>query len=141
MSGFTLASLYKEKCAYEKNYINGISSNDWKNLKNIVDGVVVPDCYVPEFVEGWIYIASEFLNNAPNEDAGFFQTYSFKTLIFGIEVGIVNHRPNFNMVFSHEMGHTLDSFYSTGNIDRELSAQGRTKRQWDINERGWYSIP
>ena len=139
MSGGKLASLLKEHCGYDKDYANGISSNDWKDFKNIVDGVVVPDCYVPEFVEGWIHIASEFLNDGPNKPAGVINLNSFN--ILGWEFGSYSEPCTFNIPFSHEVGHTLDSFFSPGNIDREESAHKRTKRQWDENESGYYSIP
>jgi len=139
MSGFTIAELYKKYCVYDKNYANGSSTNDWNGLKNLVDGVIISDCNIPEFIEGWIYIASEFLNEGPNDYAGVINVNTFN--LFGWEFGHYTQPCTFNNPFSHEMGHRLDSFFSTGNIDRELSAYGRTKRQWDINERGWYSIP
>ena len=133
MSGYDLAGLYNEHCYKDYKYILGTSVNDWK-FKNPANADKA--CYIPELKSGWIYIASEFLNRGRNYAAGEYTTYTSTFLFF--LCGTDPYYVDFNLTFSHEMGHRLDSFNNLyyDEIDVEESAYQRTIRQYEANNKG-----
>ena len=133
MSGKDLAGLYNKHCHRDYKYISGTSTNDWK-FKNPANADNA--CYLPELESGWIYIASEFLNDRRNNDAG--KYLSWESGFLGSMTNKSELWVDFNLTFSHEMGHRLDSFNNLyyDEIDVEGNAYQRTMRQYRANNPG-----
>jgi len=130
LSGKEIATYYNEDCCRNYKYLNGSSSSDWKyqNQEASYD-----DCYTLN--DKWIYIASEFINEGVNGDAG--KYHSWKNNFDGSLTNELHVPVDFNLTFSHEMGHRFDSFnYYYDLIDVELYAYNRTIRQYTANNPG-----
>ncbi|MBP7509773.1 MAG: RHS repeat-associated core domain-containing protein, partial [Prolixibacteraceae bacterium] len=115
-------------------YLDGSSSNAWNypDQQDIDDGFANGNGYTTIGLEdGFIYIASEFLNEGINSAAHIYA-----------DVDINNHsdgyyrKYDFNLVFGHETGHTLDATLKAYPIYQEYEARWRAKRQWEANNPG-----
>jgi len=131
ISGKYLSSLYNEQYKEDTKYLNGILTSNWKT--NDPNNTLLPP--IPGLEIGCIYIASEFLNNERNYDAGKYTTYTSQFLFFLF--GTDPYYVDFNLTFSHETGHRLDSFnFFIDEIDVEENAYERTMRQYQLNNNG-----
>jgi len=130
MIGRDLADAYNE----DWKYLDGSSSNEWKYPDLAFLGSDKEKGYSTEGLEdGWIYIASEFLENKTNRNAHEYWTYGNSWLSVK-NTGYYD----FNMTFGHEVGHNLDAYFINEPIYRELNVRMRTQRQFRENNRGRY---
>jgi len=130
ISGYDLAALWNKQYKENKNYFSGIIQQNWP--AEDPDNTLLPP--IPELEFGCIYIASEFLNDGPNDPAGKYLSYT--SWFFGY-VGDLDDPVDFNYTFSHETGHRLDYFnFFRDEINVEGNSYERTMRQYRINNPG-----
>jgi len=130
LNGTELANAYNEGWSY----LDGSASSNWNYPDLSFLGTDKEIGYTTEGLEdGFIYIASEFLENGTNTDAHEYWTYGNSWLSLK-NTGYYD----FNLTFGHEVGHKLDAYFINEPIYRELNVRKRTQRQFWENNRGRY---